>query len=183
MTLRTGDIRTLTADLGTFDVAIAPFRVLQHLTQVPEQLACLTAVRDHLSPNGRMVFDVFNPDFALMLQDRSAEAEDTPEQPLPDGRFVRRTVCVTRVHWLDQVSDIELIYYVRASDRVDRLVHRFAMRWYTARELEHLLARAGFAIQRMYGGLDRRHLSDDSPDIIVVATAAARALPSPSCTR
>src|SRR4030095_7316747 len=68
-----------------FDLAIAPFRIMQHLISTSDQLRCLTAIRRHLAPGGRFVIDVFNPNFALLVRDRSAEAEDTPELELPDG--------------------------------------------------------------------------------------------------
>jgi hypothetical protein len=126
-------------------------------------------VKRHVAPGGRFVFDVFNPNFALMTTDRSAESEDTPERPLPDGRFFRRTARVLRVRWVDQVSEIELIYYVRTGAQVTRLVQAFEMRWYTATELEHLLARTGFRVEAMYGDFARGTLHDDSPEIVVVA--------------
>ena len=152
-----------------FDLAIAPFRVFQHLITADDQLRCLERVRAHLAPRGRFVFDVFNPNFAMMTKDRSAEVEDTPEVPVGDGRLLRRTARVPRVRWVDQVSDIELIYYVRTGDAVERFVQSFPMRWFGAAELEHLLARAGLRVENIYGDLDRRPLSDGSPDIIVVA--------------
>jgi hypothetical protein len=43
------------------------------------------------------------------------------------------------------------------------------MRWYLRLELEHLLARAGFSLERFYGNFDRSALSDASPEIIVAA--------------
>jgi len=149
--------------------AIAPFRILQHLVTVADQLRCLAAIKKHLAPGGYFAFDVFNPHFAMMTADRSAEAEDTPERPLTDGRFFRRTARVLRVHWVEQVSEIELIYYLRAGAEVTRVVQAFEMRWYTAIELEHLLARAGFVVESVYGDFDRGLLRDDSPEIVVVA--------------
>jgi len=177
VTLHQADIRRLDVlksgnGLGSeasFELAIAPFRVFQHLITVDDQLRCLESVRAHLAPRGRFVFDVFNPNFALMTQDRSAEVEDTPEVPVGDGRVLRRTARVPRVRWVDQVSDIELIYYVRTGDKVERLVQSFPMRWYLASELEHLVTRAGFRVENIYGDLNRGPLRDDGPDIIVVA--------------
>ena len=172
VTLHEADARDLSvaspAGAG-FALAIAPFRVLQHLATTADQLRCLAAVRRHLGPRGRFAFDVFNPSYAAMTRDRSAEAEDTPEMPLPDGRYVRRTVRVVAVRWVEQLSEVELIYYVRHGGVVDRVVHAFAMRWYTPSELEHLLARAGFRVDAMYGTFDRGALTDESPEIIVVA--------------
>jgi SAM-dependent methyltransferase len=157
------------ADRDGFRLAIAPFRILQHLITADDQLRCLAAVRRHLAPGGCVAFDVFNPNFTLMAADRSAEAEDTPERPLADGRFFRRTARVLRVRWVQQVSDIELIYYLRTGDQVERIVQAFEMRWYTASELEHLLARAGFMLDAIYGDFARGPLRDGSPEIVVVA--------------
>jgi SAM-dependent methyltransferase len=152
-----------------FHLALAPFRVFQHLRTIADQLRCLESVRAHLAPRGRLAFDVFNPHFAAMTRDRSAEEEDTPELPLADGRYLRRTARVPRIHWVEQLSDVELIYYVRTGTAVERFVHSFQMRWYGAAELEHLLARSGYRVEGMYGDFDRSPLRDDSPEIVVVA--------------
>jgi SAM-dependent methyltransferase len=173
VTLLEADARRLSHSASaTFDVAIAPFRVMQHLVTIEDQLAVLTGARERLRPGGRLVFDVFNPSFGMMTRDRSAEVEDTPEQPLPDGRMLRRTVRVTAVHWVDQVSDIELIYYVRRGDHTERIVQAFRMRFFTPSEVAHLVTRAGFRLDALYGGFDRRPLDDAAPEIVVVATAA-----------
>lgn len=162
------DVRDFTVGAG-FALAIAPFRVLQHLTTADDQLRCLAQVRRHLAPGGRIAFDVFNPRFTLLAQDRTAEVEDTPEIPLPDGRYLRRTTRVARVRWVEQLSDVELIYYLRSGTAVERVVQAFPIRWYSASELAHLLARAGFALEAVYGNFDREPLRDESPDIVMVA--------------
>jgi SAM-dependent methyltransferase len=171
-----GDVRDIAlpppharVEMNGFGLAIAPFRILQHLITADEQLRCLAAVRRHLAPGGCFAFDVFNPNFTLMAADRSAEVEDTAERPLADGRSFRRTVRVLRVRWVQQVSDIELIYYLRMGDEVERIVQAFEMRWYTASELEHLLGRAGFMVDAIYGDFERGPLRDGSPEIVVVA--------------
>jgi hypothetical protein len=136
---------------------------------VADQIRSLEAIRRHLKPGGRFVFDVFNPHYERMVQDRTQEAEDTAELRLPDGRYLRRTARVTRVRWVDQVSEAELIYYVRTGDAVQRVVQALAMRWYTPPELEHLLARTGFDVESVYGNFDRSPLTDESPEIVMVA--------------
>jgi len=65
VTLHQADVRDLS--LGSrFALITAPFRVLQHLTSVEDQLQLLDVVSRHLSPGGRFIFDVFNPHFARM---------------------------------------------------------------------------------------------------------------------
>lgn len=155
-----------------FDLAVAPFRTMQHLITISDQLRCFAAIRRHLAPGGRLVFDVFNPNFALLVRDRSAEAEDTSELQLPDGRFLRRTSCIRKVRFRDQVNEVELIYYVRAGQSVERVVQAFDMRWYTNPEVEHLLARSGFKVEATFGDFDRNKLCEESREIVVVAGPA-----------
>jgi SAM-dependent methyltransferase len=170
VTLHKGDARRF--DLGReFDLVIAPFRVVQHLTTIEDQVAFLDSVSRHLAPGGRLAFDVFNPNFTALTSADGVEREDTPETKLPDGRSFRRAGRVARVRWIDQVSEIELIYYVSsgASDRVERHVMSFDMRWYLRAELVHLLSRAGFRLREIYGDFDRSPLTDKSPEQIVCA--------------
>ena len=48
----------------------------------------------------------------------------------------------------------------------------FVMRWFHRYELEHALARAGLAIEALYGDFDRSDFHDDSPEMIFVAKPA-----------
>jgi SAM-dependent methyltransferase len=153
-------------DLGTaYALIIAPFRVVQHLTTVDAQLRFLAAVARNLGPGGRLVFDVFNPRFDLMTSADGVEREDTPEQRLPDGRTLRRAYRVAKARWVDQVNEVELIYYVDGK----RYVQAFEMRWYLPAELRHLLTRAGFRVREIYGDFARGPLVDGAPELVVVA--------------
>jgi len=164
VTLAQHDMRTL--DLGeTFGLIIAPFRVMQHLTTIDDQLRFLDVVALHLAPGGHFVFDVFNPYFAKLVEADGLEHEDTPEQRLPDGRTFRRAYRIARVRWIDQVSESELIYYVDGK----RYVQGFEMRWYLAAELRNLLARAGFRVREIFGDFARGPLVDGCPELVITA--------------
>jgi hypothetical protein len=75
------------------------------------------------------------------------------------------------VRWTEQVSETELIYYVTEPGESEprRFVQRFDMRWYLRAELIHLLARAGFSVQTINGDFDASALTDESPEMVVVA--------------
>jgi SAM-dependent methyltransferase len=164
VTLQQRDIHDF--DLGSkYALIIAPFRVVQHLTTIHDQLGFLAAVARHLAPQGRLIFDVFNPHFDRLTSADGVEREDTPQRRLPDGRSFRRTYRIARVRWVDQVSEAELIYYVDGK----RYVQAFEMRWYLPAELQHLLARAGFTVRLMYGDFARGPLVDGAPEQVVVA--------------
>ncbi len=149
-----------------FALIIAPFRVVQHLITIDDQLRFLATVARHLAPQGRLIFDVFNPRFDLLVGADGVEREDTPEQRLPGGRTFRRTYRVARVRWMDQVSEAELVYYVDGT----RYVQAFEMRWYLAAELRNLLARAGFQVGEFYGDFARGPLVEGCPELLVVAS-------------
>jgi len=173
VTLHHADVRELAIG-GRFALVIAPFRILQHMVAIDDQLQFLDGVARHLAPGGRFVFDVFNPNFASLVGVDGTEREDTPEQPLPDGRTLRRTARVRRVRWVDQVNEIELAYHVGDPRRgtTARQVQAFDMRWYLRAELEHLLARAGLRIAEAWGDFDGSPLSDTSREIVIAAEHA-----------
>lgn len=172
--LHRGDIRDF--DLGVkFDLITAPFRVVQHLLEIDDQLAFLASVGRHLRPGGALAFDVFNPNFAAIVAADGLEHEDTPTTRLPDGRSFRRSARIKRVRWADQISEVELIYYVSNENgrEIERLVQSFGMRWYLRGELIHLLVRGGFRVKAIYGDLDRSPFTDKSPDIVIVAESVS----------
>ena len=172
ITLVEGDMRDFSVD-DRFALTIIPFRPMQHLMTIEDQLSCLDAIRRHLVPGGRLIFDVFNPDLARIGSPVAGEMNDTPETPLPDGSSFRRSARMVAVHRTDQVNDVELVYYLTFPDGTTaRRVHAFGMRWYMRPELEHLVARAGFTLDTIYGNFDRSILTDASPEMIVVARTA-----------
>jgi len=169
VTLHQADMRDF--DLSeTFALAIVPFRPLQHLLEIGDQLSTLRSIHRHLDPGGRLVFDLFNPDMSRLVAGATEEAGDTAEIALPDGSSFHRTWKITGIHKVEQISDSELIYYVTTpSGETERRVHAFQMRWYWRYEVEHLLERAGFALEKVYGNFDRSLLTDTSPEMIFVA--------------
>jgi len=169
VTLVHADMRDL--NLGRrFSLVMIPFRPMQHLVAVSDQIATLEAIHRHLEPGGRLVFDVFNPKLESLLEDRTAEREDTAEVDLGDGRSFRRTARVAAVHVVDQYSEAELIYYVREADgTTQRLVQGFLMRWYWLYEVEHLLMRSSFRPKAVFGDFNRSLLTDTSPEMIFIA--------------
>ena len=171
VTIHEGDVRSF--DLGDkYALAIAPFRVVQHISTIDDQLRFFEAVARHVAPGGRFMFDVFNPSFPLLVAADGRERDDTSEQQLADGRSFRRAYRVTRVRWVDQVSEIELVYYVSgpSGGTPKRYMQSFDMRWYLRAELLHLLARSGFRVDTIYGDFDRSPLTDKSPEQVVCAT-------------
>jgi SAM-dependent methyltransferase len=167
-TLVHGDMRAF--DLHrTFALITIPFRPFQHLLTTEEQLACLASVRRHLADSGRLIFDLFNPSLdALASMPLNEEIGNEPEFTTPDGKRVVRCFKIVKADRFAQVNDIELVYYVTHPDGTkERLVHAFGMRYLFRFEAEHLLARAGFAIEHLYAGYDRSEYGSTYPGELV----------------
>jgi SAM-dependent methyltransferase len=160
-------------ELGrAFRLVTIPFRPFQYLLTVEDQLACLGSIHRHLVSGGRLVLDVFNPDLArLVSEDYLQESEGEPEFTLPDGRrVIRRDRVVTR-DLFQQWQDVELIYYVWHPDgREERLVFPFRMRYFFRFELEHLLARAGFAVEEVCADYDKNPYGSKYPGELIVVS-------------
>lgn len=166
-----GDMRHF--DLGqTFALATIPFRPFQHLITVEDQIACLTSIRRHLRPDGRLILDLFNPAIAMLVDERRSEEQPPePEVIMPDGRRFYRTWRRVGIDLFEQAQQVEMYYYVTHPDgRRERAVHAFPMRWLYRFEAEHLLARCGFAVERVYADYDKTPYGSKYPgELIFVA--------------
>ncbi len=155
----------------TFGLITTPFRSFQHLLSVEEQMSCLQCANRHLNNGGKLILDVFHVKPQLTYDPKfMVESEDIPEVEMPDGRKVRRCGRIVAYHRAEQVNDIELIYYVKYPNRKEqRLVQAFPFRYFFRYEVEHLLARCGFAVVELFGNYDRSPMTDESPEMIFVA--------------
>jgi SAM-dependent methyltransferase len=168
-------------DLGEkFRLIIIPFRPMQHLLEMHEQVSCLESARRHLRPQGRrfperpgrLILDVFQTDAERMHDPAYQQEGLVAEYSMPDGRRVRIMERVTAFHRAQQRNDVEMIFYVTdARGKEQRLVFAWTLRYFFRYEVEHLLARCGFRISAVYGDFDRSPLGDGSREMIFVAEA------------
>jgi SAM-dependent methyltransferase len=170
-------LRLVTASMQDFDLGperfrliFSAFRPLQHLYTVEDQLACLACVRRHLAPDGLFAFDVFQPDLARLACAEEPEYEESRFSE-GDDEIVRLTS--VRRDLATQTQEITMRFERRRGGEVlGDEVERFRMRWYHRYEVEHLLARAGFAIVALYGDFDRRPFDRDAREMIFIARVA-----------
>jgi SAM-dependent methyltransferase len=166
-----GDMRDF--DLPrSFRLVTTPFRPFQHLVTVADQMSCLESIRRHLTGDGRLILDVFNPSLELLTSnDLGEEFGDDEPFTMPSGeRVVQRARVVSRDP-LNQVNQIELIYYVtHGNGREERLVQAFPMRYLFRFELEHLLVRSGFTLEHVYADYEGTPYGSKYPgELVAVA--------------
>ena len=173
--LHEGDMRSFKLQ-KQFALVTIPFRPFQHLLTVDDQLDCLRCVHSHLISDGRVILDLFNPSLDMLVnRPLGVEMIEGPPFEMPDGRSVTRSFKVSNPDRFEQVNDIELIYDVTHQDgRKERQVHAFRMRYLFRYEAEHLLARAGFAVEQLYAGYDRSAYGSTYPgELIFIARKVA----------
>ena len=176
-----GRARLIQADMRRFDagqrfaLATIPFRPFQHLLTMEDQLASLSCIRSHLTENGVLIVDLFNPSLDFLADVRlGEEGGEEPGFTMPDGRRVVRSFRVTAADRFKQVNDIELIYRVtHPGGREERLVHAFPMRYVFRFEMEHLLTRSGFLVEHLYSDFEKHLYGHAYPgELIFVARRA-----------
>lgn len=165
-----GDVRRF--DLGEqFGLILVPLNSFMHLETVDDQLAALGALRRHLAPGGQLVIDLFNPDPRDLMTDQGVLVyERTFTSAL--GRPVQKFV-IRRTDAAAQRQSVEFVYdELDADGRLTRRSLSFVMRWLYRFEAQHLLARAGFQLEALYGDYDLEPYSGESPQLILVARGA-----------
>ncbi len=125
-------------------LALIPFRPLQHMLTLEDQIAVLTNARRHLTTGGILGFDVFFPDFSSFDQ---LDGVEQPEREWIDdeGRTVRRFFLRHRVDKVNQVIYASFIFRTyRGTDLVAEEISPLNMSYYTYPHLRLLLKLSQF---------------------------------------
>jgi SAM-dependent methyltransferase len=167
--LHQGDMRGFA--LGeVFDLAIIAARSFAYLISRADQQSTLAAVAAHLRPGGLLTLDLRNPSPAWLLEPPGSLRQDLVHYDHERRLTVARTETVVSTDLAAQVRVIRSAYEMVADD--GSVTKRF-VEWpyrYTYRfEAEHLLERAGFAIEAVYGGHQREPFTSDSTWLLLLA--------------
>lgn len=154
-----GDMREF--NLGkVYDLVTLPFRPMQHLFTIEDQLATLRCCHAHLKPGGSLAFNVFYPNL-LMLEDVGVERDELEwVDPSDQSVTVRRSFVRKSVNKLRQFFEGELVF---RSYRGDELVGEersgLSLSYYTYPQIQLLLKATGFVIREEYGSYDKQPIS------------------------
>ncbi len=168
-----GDMRRF-AFRRPFGQVFLPFRVFQALLTVPEQLAALGSIRAALFPGGRLVLNVFDPKLDLIADARQGPAsiQASGRAYADNGKRVNERYSVL-YDPVEQILNLTFIYEREDPDgAVEREFEPLELRWYHRFEIEHLLARAGYEVEALYGDWDRGPFAENGQEMIWVARRA-----------
>ncbi len=167
--LQLGDMRDFS--LGrTFPLVIIPFRGFLALLSVEDQIRCLTGIREHLEPDGRLIFNIFVPDPQMLVEDEDA-AFHLRDVTDPDTGRTSVVWQQTRVDTFNQVLSVRLIVDETDQDGTvrKRLYRDYQIRYAHRIEVLHLLERCGYEVVDLYGDFDYSPFDEDSGEMVWVA--------------
>ena len=154
----------------TFDLIIAPFRVLQNLETDGEVDGLFSCIHKHLAPNGTCILNVFRPYLepeALRQQWSTSEENFSWEMPIEGGRLV----CYDRRAHIDAKKLIlypELIYRKYEGEILaEESVLKIVMRCYYADTFEDLIVGHGFTILNRWGGYEGE-VYGQGPELVIL---------------
>jgi SAM-dependent methyltransferase len=167
------DMRTFDALAeAPFDVAIVAAKSFAYLLERADQLACLRRIGEHLRPGGLLSIDFLHPRPAWVGAEAGSVRDDLLERW--QELTVSRVESVVSTDLPRQVRVIRSIYEVvnangaLVAKRFVEWPYRFTFRF----EAEHLLERAGFQIEAVYGGYAREPLTSESATVLFLARRA-----------
>jgi ubiquinone/menaquinone biosynthesis C-methylase UbiE len=150
----------------TFDWVCMFFNTFLNFTTLEKQDAFLQAAHRHLKPGGRLWIDVFQPNLALLAQEESHGLDVVTFFVPALDRSVTRTTDVKR----DPARQVQKItfnydwYDEQGMHHHEELT--FDLTFVFPRELQILLERNGFELERLYGNYDGSKVNADSPRMI-----------------
>ena len=173
---REGDMRSF--DLGEqFGLVYIPVGTFQLMLETEDQLSCLRCIHRHLTPGGRLAFEVENPDLTAMadwLTSKGGTYVRRPQRDYVDATTGRRVLSWTSVEYHPSVQRY-LQHGMREelNDDGDVVARNYGqpmeVRYFHRYEMEHLLTRSGFEIEALYGDVLKNEYRATSSDFIWVA--------------
>jgi SAM-dependent methyltransferase len=156
-----------------YSLVTITFNAFCHMLTTEDQLRCLECIRRHLLPGGMLAFDGAFPSLAWIgaPQDQR-ELEGETKHPRT-GQTIR---CYD-IRSFDRVAQLQRSRNEVELDEADgttRIIQRseFLVRWTYKAEMELLLRAAGFARYEICGGFDRRPLTQETDQMVVLAWQA-----------
>jgi SAM-dependent methyltransferase len=162
-----GDMREFRLN-QKFPLVTIPFRPMQHMHTVADQVQALTTAAAHIAEGGMLVFDVFYPRFEMLLLgigEEKLEAEWSP--PASPGTVIRRYYRKEAVDKIHQSFSLTFIYRThRDGELVLEETDTLKMSYYTYPQLRALFLLAGLEPTAEYGSFDKGPLDNSAQEMI-----------------
>lgn len=169
------DMRSFRLGRRDFDLAIIAVKSFAYLVERADQLRCLQTLYAHLRPGGLLAIDLMHPRPEWTGALRGSLRDDLLQHVAGEGFTLSRVESVVSTDLARQVRVIRSMYEsVDDSGSVrDKRFVEWPYRWTHRFEAEHLLERAGFEIEGLYGGYGREAFTTESATMLFLARKPA----------
>jgi ubiquinone/menaquinone biosynthesis C-methylase UbiE len=170
--LVSADMRNFQLPQHDFDLAIVAVKSFAYLTEVDDQLACLRAIYAHLRFGGLLALDLMNPSLEWLAAPTGSMQHDLLQHVPERGFSLSRVESVVSTDLARQVRVIRSIYESvdDGGQVIDKRFVEWPYRWMYRFEAEHLLRRAGFEIEAVYGGYAGEAFTGEAPMMLLLAS-------------
>ena len=164
-----GDIRNFRSN-REYSLVIIPFRPLQHMYTVEDQLAALQTAAFHLELGGTLVFDVFYPKFDSLNSKVGEEVLELVWTPKSDrSKVIRRYLRKESVDKINQNFSATFIFRTYQGERlIQEETEPLRMSYYTYPHLRALFLLTGLETVEEYGSFERTPLDNEAQQMIFV---------------
>jgi SAM-dependent methyltransferase len=168
ITLHASDMRNFRLN-RTFPLVTIPFRPLQHMFTVADQVAALKSAAAHVADGGMLAFDVFYPKFEripLGIGEEILEAEWSPASA--PGTVIRRYYRKDAYDKINQTYSLTFIFRTYRGEEELVLEERegLKMSYYTYAQLRALFLLAGLEPVAEYGSFAKTPLDNTAEEMI-----------------
>lgn len=168
VTLVRGDMRDLRGvPTGPYNMALCALNTFAYLGSTEDQLAMLGAVRGYLVQHGLLILDL-TPPMPHLLVPSDGEVLRQGSYRNEDGTMVHKSVSGTVDH-STQMHRVTVFYDEERAGGSVRVSEKLSLRWTGRYEMELVLERAGYHVEKVYGGYDLEEFDADSERMIFVA--------------
>ena len=161
---------------ATFDLIVAPYRVMQNLETDQELSGLFRCMRTHLVPDGSCILNAFNlryPNAEALIDAWSQQVEIFDWEAVTGTRIVTCHARRGKVRAKPLVIYPDLVYRVREGGKlVEEVVFPLTMRCYFPDDFVRVFANHGFDIVEWWGGYAGETYGV-GPELIIQAKPAA----------
>lgn len=167
VTVQEGDMRTFRLN-RKFPLVMIPFRPMQHMFAVEDQVAALKTAAAHLTDQGTLAFDVFYPKFEMIW---TKIGEEIPEMEWPASsdptKVIRRFFRKDSIDKINQIFSFTFIFRTyQAGKLIQEETEPFRLCYYTYPHLRALFDLAGLEPNAEYGSFAKTPLDNTAEQMI-----------------
>ncbi len=162
-----GDMRSLRLD-QKFPLVVIPFRPLQHMYTVEDQVKALQTAAFHLRGNGILAFDVFYPKFERLVGGTGEEFLELewPSRSDP-AKVMRRYFLKDSVDTVHQTLSATFLFRTYEGEKlIQEEREPLKMSYYTYPQMQALFLLTGLEIVEEHGSFAKEPLDNDATEMI-----------------